>query len=49
MVFIKGEFRELTVEVVANGQTTTIISRKGSGFFTATTPVEIAEALKSYF
>ena len=49
MEFVRGAFRELIVEVILNGQSHTVISRQGPGFFTNDTPTEISNALQPFF
>lgn len=49
MEFVKGDFRELKVEVIENGQSNVVIARQGPGFYTQDTPTEIGTALKPFF
>lgn len=47
MEFLRGEFQELKVELIAGDNIAVLINRTGPGFFKNTTPVEIAELVKS--
>ncbi|CAG9321014.1 unnamed protein product [Blepharisma stoltei] len=46
---IPGEMTQLKVDVIINGQSITVINRKGGNFFPRHAPMEIVEAVRKYF
>lgn len=47
MIFARGDFQELKVELIVGENSEVLLQRNGSGFYKNTTPAEIAALVKT--
>lgn len=47
MMFVRGDFQELKVELIVGNNSEVLLQRNGPGFYKNTTPAEIAALVKT--